>query len=110
MPALASKPFASPLEGESRQRGLSALLAQALLAGCASPPLGTGSAASEEASKRGNDSWACSASNEPLTGLLGESMLLGLTVGGGPAVIESGNAANRKAFKKCMEARRTEPL
>jgi hypothetical protein len=36
--------------------------------------------------------------------------LLGLTMGGGPAVIESGNAAERRAFKKCMDARQTKSI
>ena len=88
-----------------------ALIVQALLlAGCASPALERNSAASDDASKRRTDALACSAAHEPLTGLLGESMLLGLTVGGGPAVIESVNAARRKAFKKCMDARQTKSV
>ena len=111
MTASAIKPFACSPAGGNGRRGLSVLLAQALLlAGCASPALERGPVASEDASNRRIDTSACSASDERLTGLLAESMLLGLTVGGGPAVIESGNAAKRRAFKKCMDAGQTRSI
>ena len=65
--------------------------------------------ASDDSSKRRGDALACTASDEPFTSRLGESMLLGLTVGGGPAVIESENAAKRRAFKRCMDSRQAKP-
>ena len=78
-----------------------------VLAGCASSAF---ERSPDDASSRPTDVSACTASAEPLTGWLGESMLMGLTVGGGPAVIESGNAAKRRAFKKCMDARQVKPV
>ena len=80
-----------------------------LLAGCALPAAERNWVASDDADKRLSDSLACSKSEEPVTAWLGESMLLGLTVGAGPALIESGSAAKRKNFEKCMEARRSHP-
>ena len=80
-----------------------------LLAGCASPAFEGRAGASQEADKRRSDALACTPFDERLTGWLGESMLLGLTVGGGPAVIESENVAKRRAFKKCMDARQVQP-
>ena len=107
----AIKPLACSPAGGNGRRVLSVLLAQALLlAGCASSSLERAPVAAEDASKRRNDALACSASDERLSGLLAESMLLGLTVGGGPAVIESGSAAKRRALKKCMDAGRPESI
>ena len=92
------------------RRAFPALAVQTLLlAGCASPAFQGGSGASQDTDKRRSDALACTPSDERLTGWLGESMLLGLTVGGGPAVIESENAAKRRAFKKCMDARQSQP-
>ena len=88
----------------------SALVIQTLLvAGCVSPAFERRSVASDDASKRRVGTLACTQPDDRLNGWLGESMLLGLTVGGGPAVIESENAAKRRAFKKCMDARQAKP-
>src|SRR5688572_16449849 len=92
------------------RRAFPALTVQALLlAGCASTAFESGSGTSQDMDKHRGDALACTPSDERLAGWLGESMLLGLTVGGGPAVIESENAAKRRAFKKCMDARQAQP-
>jgi hypothetical protein len=108
---LSNQPSVHRVAARSRRRVYSVWIAQVLLlAGCASPTLDRNASASEDASKRRSDALACKGSYEPLTGLLSESMLLGLTMGGGPAVIESGNAARRKSFQQCMDARRGQPV
>jgi hypothetical protein len=77
-----------------------------LLAGCALPATERRLVASEDADKLHADSLACTQSEDHLTAWLAESMLAGLTVGAGPAVIESGTAAKQKNFEKCMNARK----
>ena len=97
---------ASPAGVRQSRRGAVALMANVLLlAGCASQALSYKQVAADDASKRRTDVLACPAYTGALTGHLAESMLMGLTVGGGPAVIESENAAKRRASKKCMDAR-----
>ena len=111
MPDLSNEPFACPFATQNDRRCIAVLVVQALLlAGCASPAFERSQVASDDASKRRNDALTCTGSDERLTGWLAEAMLMGLTVGGGPAVIESENAVKRKAFKKCMDARQTKPV
>ena len=87
------------------------LVVQALLlVGCASTASKQAQVATDGASQRPVDPSACAAADGRLTGWLGESMLLGMTFGGGPAVIESENAAKRRAFNRCMKAQRGEPV
>jgi hypothetical protein len=106
---LSNEPPARLLAVLSCRGASTAMVMQALvLAGCASPAFERTSAASDD--ERRIDAATCSTHHEPLTGLLGESMLLGMTFGGGRAVIESENAANRKAYKKCMDARQAKPV
>ena len=110
MLTLSSKPLPGSPAPQSGRKILTAFVLQLiLLAGCASSAIERSQVASDDASRRRSDTVACTRSDEPVSGWLAQSMLLGLTVGGGPAVIESGNAAKRRAFKKCMDGRQAKP-
>ena len=111
MLTLSNKPLPCSPGPQSGRKVLTAFVLQSvLLAGCASPAFERSQVASDDASRRRSDAVACTATDEPVSGWLAQSMLLGLTVGGGPAVIESENAAKRRAFKKCMDARQAKPV
>jgi hypothetical protein len=111
MLTLSNKPLAGSPAPQSGRKTLTAFVLQSiLLAGCASSAIERSPVASDDASRRRSDTVACTRSDEPVSGWLAQSMLMGLTVGGGPAVIESGNAAKRRAFKKCMDARQAKPI
>ena len=111
MLTLSNKTLPGSPAPKSGQKILTAFVLQSiLLAGCASSAVERSQGVSDDASRRRRDAVACTATDEPVSGWLAQSMLLGLTVGGGPAVIESGNAEKRRAFKKCMDARQAKSV